>query len=250
VRKGALAPCAPCLRRLIVNGAHAALCTPYESALDCCRQLKTGLVPHTLHCPSAATPAIPLFKRQTAERISENVRPHSRGAFCVRAVESIALENREGAGKAGCWPHPWPACKQKAGGVTTGTSRTTGLPCAMALTVSFVLSSGTGLSCPRRPQSARCALQELSASVGAPGPHDFSVRDLDDRLTRGRVHRIPQPTFVTIAKRPSARPRDGRKGARDLPDAASASACGMLARRADCAWCPCTNCPAPTSLIG
>jgi hypothetical protein len=215
----------------------------YESALDCCRQLKTGLVPHALHCPSAATPAIPLFKCQTAERISENIRPRSRGAICVRAVAGIALENREGAGKAGCLAAPMVRLQTKSRRRHHRFSHSTGLPCAMVLTVSFVLSPGTGLSCPRRPQSARCALQKLSASVGAPGPHDFSVRDLDDRPTRGRVHRIPQPTFVTIAKRPSARPRDGRKGARDLPDAASAVVCGMLARRADCAWCPCTNCP-------
>jgi hypothetical protein len=45
----------------------------------------------------------------------------------------------------------------------------------------------------------------LSLSVGRPGPHDFAVRDLDVRLTQGRVHRIPQPTFVTIAKRPSSK---------------------------------------------
>src|SRR5450432_342209 len=49
--------------------------------------------------------------------------PRSRGAFRVRAVASVALEKREGAGKAGCWPHPWPACKQKAGGVTTGSAK-------------------------------------------------------------------------------------------------------------------------------
>jgi hypothetical protein len=48
----------------------------------------------------------------------------------------------------------------------------------------------------------------LSASVGAPGPHDFAVRDTNIRLLRYRVHRIPLPTFVTIAKRPSYRVRD------------------------------------------
>jgi hypothetical protein len=159
-------------------------------------------------------------------------------------VTGIALEKREGAGKAGCWPHPWSACKQKAGGVTTGTSRTTGLPCAMVLTVSFVLFPGTGLSCPRHPQSALGALWEFSASVGAPEPHDFSVRDLDDRLSLR-----PRPSHPTANVRDDRetpllpRPRDGRKGARDLPDAASASACGMLARRANGAWCACEDCP-------
>jgi hypothetical protein len=48
-----------------------------------------------------------------------------------------------------------------------------------------------------------------------------------------RVHRIPLPTFVTTAKRPSFRKRDARKSARDLPDVTSESACDTLARRAN-----------------
>src|SRR5450755_4748347 len=62
----------------------------------------------------------------------------------------------------------------------------------------------------------------LDASVGASGPHDFAVRESISRLRAGyrsqvsstrpaipsrarrcRVHRIPYPTSVTIAKRPS-----------------------------------------------
>ena len=70
--------------------------------------------------------------------------------------------------------------------------------------------------------------RQLDASVGASGPHDFAVRGRPRksrsaglvpvppklqrrrisaaRLATPRVHRIPRPTFVTIAKRPS----DGR----------------------------------------
>jgi len=43
----------------------------------------------------------------------------------------------------------------------------------MVLTVSFGLSSVTGLSCHRRLQVTTC---KLDASVGASGPHDFAVR--------------------------------------------------------------------------
>ena len=43
----------------------------------------------------------------------------------------------------------------------------------MVLTVSFALSSGTGLSCPRRFADH---FTKLDASVGASGPHDFAVR--------------------------------------------------------------------------
>jgi hypothetical protein len=96
------------------------------------------------------------------------------------------------------------------------------------------------------PSSSKRAFARSGNLAPASGRQDHTTSPYatsDDRLTRGRVHRIPQPTFVTIAKRPSARPRDGRKGARDLPDAASAIACGMLARRANCAWVACADCP-------
>src|SRR5580692_4243374 len=47
------------------------------------------------------------------------------------------------------------------------------------------------------------------------------------------VHRLPRPTSVTIAKRPSYRARDVRKSAGDLPDVTSENACDRLARRAN-----------------
>jgi hypothetical protein len=65
----------------------------------------------------------------------------------------------------------------------------------------YVISPVTGLSCHRR---FAIIVAKLSASVGAPGPHDFTVRDTNIRLLRYRVHRIPRSTSVTIAKRPSA----------------------------------------------
>ena len=68
----------------------------------------------------------------------------------------------------------------------------------MVLTVSFVLSPVTGLVCHRHQR-----FRKLDASVGASGPHDFAVRVSAIRQRRRRVHRIPRPTSVTIAKRPS-----------------------------------------------
>ena len=53
------------------------------------------------------------------------------------------------------------------------------------------------------PSLARSSPRKLGISVGMPGPHDFAVRDRRIRLVRQRVHRIPHPTSVTIAKRPS-----------------------------------------------
>jgi hypothetical protein len=75
----------------------------------------------------------------------------------------------------------------------------------MVLTVSSALSRVTGLSCHPRPADHPA---RLDASVGASGPHGFAVRVSAVRprkmfaLPCCRVHRIPSPTFVTIAKRP------------------------------------------------
>jgi hypothetical protein len=68
------------------------------------------------------------------------------------------------------------ACKIKkhTSIVTTVTPGSPGIPRAMVLTVSFVLSPVTGLVCHRRQRSC---LRELDASVGASGPHDFENVD-------------------------------------------------------------------------
>src|SRR5260370_40766064 len=61
------------------------------------------------------------------------------------------LEN-EGAGKAGCPPHPQPRV-QSVESTRVSHHRfagTPGLPCAMVLTVSFALSPVIGLCCHRR----------------------------------------------------------------------------------------------------
>jgi hypothetical protein len=60
----------------------------------------------------------------------------------------------------------------------------------MVLTVSFVLSSVTGLFVTVAPKKR--ASRELDASAGASGPHDFAVRGSSAvRQKRIRVHRIP-----------------------------------------------------------
>jgi hypothetical protein len=64
----------------------------------------------------------------------------------------------------------------------------------MVLTVSFVISPVTDID---------GLLRKLDASVGASGPHDFAVRLSAVRQRHRHVHRIPHPTSVTTAKRPS-----------------------------------------------
>src|SRR5438874_5701523 len=84
--------------------------------------------------------------------------------------------------------------------VTTGSPEQPGIPRAMVLTVSFVISPVIGLFCHRRQQVTTC---QLDASVEASGPHDFAVRVSTFRQACFSVHRIPYPTSVTIAIRPS-----------------------------------------------
>jgi hypothetical protein len=75
----------------------------------------------------------------------------------------------------------------------------------MVLTAYYVLSPVTGLSCHRRLVDTST---KLDTSVGVSGPHDFAVRFRVVRphtfvCRHRRVHRIPHPTSVATAKRPS-----------------------------------------------
>jgi hypothetical protein len=81
-----------------------------------------------------------------------------------------------------------------------GHTGTPGIPRAMVLTVSFVLSPVIGLCCHRRSASNPA---KLDASVEASGPHDFAVRISAIRQRRYQRPPHPVPTSVTIAKRPS-----------------------------------------------
>src|ERR1700730_17457942 len=128
---------------------------------------------------------------------------HSRGAMRPSCCPNYPLQNRgRRESRVLDAPAASPAKVIKhTSVVTTGSPKTSGLPCAMVLTAYFVLSPVTGLFCHRRLAGMLPA--KLAASVGASGPHDFAVRVGAVRRQRLRVHRIPLPTFVTIAKRPS-----------------------------------------------
>jgi hypothetical protein len=79
------------------------------------------------------------------------------------------------------------ACKSKKAHelVTTGSPETPGLPCAMVLTVSFVLPGDRALLSPSQAMM-RKHHRRLDISVGMSGPHDFAVRIGGARLA-------PQP---------------------------------------------------------
>src|ERR1700692_2329618 len=73
------------------------------------------------------------------------------------------------------------------------------------------------------PVGPTCLFADLTPTAEAPGPHDFTVRfgtarlhapqiahepegrpAIPTRARRRRVHRIPVPTFVTMANAPSS----------------------------------------------
>src|SRR6185437_10822675 len=109
----------------------------------------------------------------------------------------------EGAGNAGCWPHPRAlrakkgalcARKQQQGSRNNRHSLRDGLRLIRDLPgVPGLLASVT----------CRFVTSRLDASIGAPGPRDFArPREAPFVCRRARVHRIPASRFVTIAIRP------------------------------------------------
>jgi hypothetical protein len=120
---------------------------------------------------------------------------------------------KEGAGNAGCALHPQSRVQNKKAHevVTTGSPEQPGIPRAMVLTVSFVISPVIGLCCHRHRQVTTCP---LDASVEASGPHDFAVRVSTFRQACYQRPPHPVPTFVTIAKRPFV--WDGMAGVLEL----------------------------------
>jgi hypothetical protein len=88
--------------------------------------------------------------------------------------------------------------------VTTVTPDSPGIPRAMVLPVSFVLSPVIGpvigLFCHRRLADTSA---KLDTSVEASGPHDFAVRLFGAFVCRAKsVHRLPRRTFCDDRETP------------------------------------------------
>jgi len=77
---------------------------------------------------------------------------------------------------------------------------TSGIPHAMVLTAYFALSPGTGLSCPRRSRDKPATLTPASGRQDHTPLPSASSAFVSHAIS---VHRIPLPTSVTIAIRPS-----------------------------------------------
>ncbi len=138
----------------------------------------------------------------------------SQHASCPSFAGSVTPVKDEGAGKAGCGPHPWPPCEQECTGQEPQVwPRHPGLPCAMALTLIRALL-GDRLSCPRiatTRYARRAGHQHRDARTTR-----LHVRDLPFvrvRHARCGSSRPPLPAsrLVTIARTPLASRRDIRK---------------------------------------
>jgi hypothetical protein len=101
---------------------------------------------------------------------------------------------REGAGKAGYRLIPMAPVQQKSTGKEPQVQPDTRPSLRSGLRLTPRSPRGPGFLAP---VILRIVTTRLSASVGAPGPHDFAVRVAADRLRHQPVHRIPHATSVT-----------------------------------------------------
>jgi hypothetical protein len=131
--------------------------------------------------------------------------PCSRDIICPSFANSFAPKD-EGAGKTGCALHPRSrvqSSKQKAHTSIQVQRKQSGLPCAMVLTVCFVLSPARPCFVVTVAPQKRELLKNLMPGIGASGPHDLTVR-LTRRSSKAHPRPpLPAPTSVTMANAPS-----------------------------------------------
>jgi hypothetical protein len=128
--------------------------------------------------------------------------PHSRGTMRPSFAKRCRHLKNRGRGECLVPNAPAASCALCSWSIHSGGTGYIRHSPRNGFTAYIALSPGTGLFCPRHFRGI-VSLRKLSASVGAPGPHDFAVR-FGTLVSRHRcVHRIPLPTSVTIAIRPS-----------------------------------------------
>ena len=115
----------------------------------------------------------------------------------------MALEDKEGAGNAGCTDRTRSlVCNKKTHECSHHRyAEQSDIPCAMVLRLIRGLLGVPGFLATVAP---RKRLAKLDPSVGGPGPHDFAVRASALRLVHAAASIASRPRFVTIAKRPSS----------------------------------------------
>jgi hypothetical protein len=141
-------------------------------------------------------------------------------AFSRRATPELCQENcpskNKGAGNAGCPMHPQPRVR-KVKNTRVSHHRFTGNAqhsLRDGFNGYFALSPVTGLFCHRRARGF--LLENLTPASGRQDHTTSPSASAPLVLRRQNVHRIPLPTFVTTAKRPSLSRRDAASKPRFL----------------------------------
>jgi hypothetical protein len=92
--------------------------------------------------------------------------------FCT----NITLEESEGAGNAGCWPHPQPCVRSRKAHKHSHHRLAETFRHSLRDGFNGFLRALPGDRAFLPPSPARSSIRKLDISVGIPGPHDFAVR--------------------------------------------------------------------------
>src|SRR5882724_8725460 len=134
-------------------------------------------------------PSIPMSNSQSLAFSRRRRRPSFAKA---RPSESERAQGRPGTG----W-HPWSACNKKARGRTTGSAEDTRPSLRNGFNGFLRALPGDHSLVATVARETRERLHDLSACIGAPGPHDFAVRARASRLPPHPRPPHPASTFVT-----------------------------------------------------
>jgi hypothetical protein len=127
---------------------------------------------------------------------------------CPSKLEGAARPSSEGAGKTGCPPHPQPRVQNRKHTSVVATGRGGFIRPSLRNGFNGLLRALPGDRAFLPPSSTQCA-SIVADLMPASGHQDHAASPSASnalRLARHRVHRIPGPTLVTIAKRPSSGP--------------------------------------------
>ena len=136
--------------------------------------------------------------------------PRSRGAIRPSCAVGRSLQGSRGRRECRERSAPAAACATKSTRVSNHRyAASAGIPCAMVLRLMSRSPRGPGSFAPVIPE--KLASQELSASVGAPGPHAFAVRNSIARLATPLRPPHPAPNVRDDREAPLLWERDGGK---------------------------------------
>jgi hypothetical protein len=116
------------------------------------------------------------------------------------------MQRAQGKPDAGSHPQPCVQLKKARKQVTTGSTETSGLPCAMVLTAASCSPWCAGLDSHHHRRDHRS--RGLDSSVGESGPHDLAVRARAAR--RATRSRPPLPAATSVTTRTPLRSRRDR----------------------------------------